>query len=155
MTRPSNGGWLRRLSSDAGSALIETAMVSPLLLMMVFGVIQFGVVMHTNIGLNDAVRVGSRSLAMMRGTTDPCTTAATKLRSAATGMNLSNLMLTITVNGTAYGPANIPACSGAGTAMVSGADATVRATYPCNAVIYGVNYIPNCTLSAQTTVRVE
>lgn len=145
----------RAFGSEDGSALVETAMASPILLMMVFGILQFGVVMHTNITLNEAVRVGSRSLALMRGSTDPCTTAANKLRGAATGLNLASLSLTITVEGTSYGPSTVPACSGAGTAMTSGSDATVRATYPCSVVIYGINYIPNCSLSAQTTVRVE
>jgi Flp pilus assembly protein TadG len=135
--------------------VLEMAVASPLLLLLVFGLLQFGIVMHSNIIVNDTVRVGSRSLAMMRGNADPCTAAANKMRSAAMGLAVANLSITVTVNNTAYGPATIPSCAGAGATMAAGADATARATYPCSAVVLGTNYIPGCTLSAQTTTRVE
>lgn len=143
------------IRGEAGSALIEVAVVSPVLLMMVFGILQFGVVMNTNVTLNDAVRVASRSLAMTRGVPDPCSTATTKLKNVAQGLTASSLSIRVTVNATAYGFSNSPTCSGQGVLMTSGADATVEATYPCTAVIYGINYMPSCTLRAQTTVRVE
>ena len=140
---------------ERGSVVLEMAVASPLLLLLVFGLLQFGVIMHSNIIVNDTVRVGSRSLAMMRGNADPCTAAANKMRSAAMGLAVTNLSITVTVNNTAYGPATIPSCAGAGATMAAGSDATARATYPCSAVVLGVNYIPSCTLSAQTTTRVE
>jgi Flp pilus assembly protein TadG len=139
----------------SGSALIEAAVAAPALLLMVFGILQFGNVMHQNIMLNDAVRVGSRSLAVARGSSNPCSTAATKIQNAATGLSLANLSITITVNGNTYGPAANPSCAGVGTSMSTGGDATARATYPCSVIIYGTNFIPGCTLSATTTVRVE
>lgn len=123
--------------------------------MMVFGVLQFGVVMNTNVTLNDAVRVSSRTLALTRGTPDPCATAVTKLKNVAQGLTTASLDITVTVNGTAYGPSNSPSCSGQGTLMVSGADASVQATYPCTAVVYGIDYLPSCRLRAMTTVRAE
>ena len=145
----------RLVTGEAGSALIEVAVVSPVLLMMVFGILQFGVVMNTNVTLNDAVRVSSRTLALTRGTPDPCATAVTKLKNVAQGFTTASLNITVTVNGTAYGPSNSPSCSGQGTTMVTGADAAVEATYPCTAVIYGVDYMPSCRLRAKTVVRVE
>lgn len=148
-------GRSRLATGEAGSALIEVAVVSPILLMMVFGIVQFGLIMNTNVTLNDSVRVASRTLALTRGSADPCATTATKLRNAAQGFTAGNISITVTVNSTNYGPSWSPSCSGQGTTMVSGADAVVQATYPCAAVIYGVNYMPGCTLSARTTVRVE
>lgn len=130
-------------------------MVSPVLMMMVFGILQFGLVMNNNVTLNDSVRVASRTLAMTRGIPDPCTTAVTKLKGVAQNLTTANLTITVIVNGTTYGPSNAPGCSGQGTTMVSGADATIEATYPCSAFVYGVNYIPSCTLRSRTTVRVE
>lgn len=143
------------LSGESGSALIEVAVVSPVLLMMVFGILQFGVVMNTNVTLNDAVRVASRTLALTRGIPDPCATSATKLKNVAQGFTTANLNITVRVNGNTYGPSTSPTCSGQGVLMVSGADASVEATYPCAAVIYGVDYIPSCRLRASTTVRAE
>jgi len=151
------GADLRRCATpgERGSVVIEMAVAAPLLLVLVFGLLQFAVIMHTNIIVNDAVRVGSRSLAMTRGNADPCTAAANEIRTAAMGLTASSLSVTITVNNRAYGPAAIPSCAGAGATMAAGADATARATYPCSAVVYGVDYIPSCSLSAQTTTRVE
>ncbi|MGC4085780.1 MAG: 3-hydroxyacyl-CoA dehydrogenase NAD-binding domain-containing protein [Vicinamibacterales bacterium] len=145
----------RSVLGEKGSALVEVAVVSPVLLLMVFGIVQFGVVMHTNVTLNDAVRVGSRNLALMRGNADPCAATATKVRNAAQGFTTANISMTVTVNSTNYGPSATPSCAGQGATMTSGADASVQATYPCSAIIYGINFIPGCTLRARTTVRVE
>lgn len=140
---------------ESGSALIEVAVASPVLLMLVFGILQFGVVMNANVTLNDAVRVASRNLALSRGTPDPCSTTATKLRNAALDFTPANIGITITVNGSSFGPSSAPSCAGQGTTMTAGADAVVQATYPCSAVVYGVDYMPGCTLRARTTVRIE
>ena len=148
-------GGSQLVTGESGSALIEVAVISPILLMMVFGIVQFGVVMNSNVTLNDSVRVASRTLALTRGTADPCATTATKLRNSAQGFTPGNINITVTVNGNAYGPSWSPSCAGQGATMTSGADAIVQATYPCAAVVYGVNDIHGCTLSARTTVRVE
>lgn len=148
----------RRLSlarNDSGQALIEVALSAPILLMMVFGILQFGIIMQRYVSLNDAVRSGARALAMTRGSADPCTTAANRLRSGAIGLDLTALNLTFTVNSNTYGPGLTPACSGQGITMTAGAEVMARGTYPCSAVIYGINYIPGCTLTAQSFVRVE
>jgi hypothetical protein len=31
----------------------------------------------------------------------------------------------------------------------------VQVTYPCNLNVYGVNFAPSCTLTAQTTEAIE
>lgn len=142
-------------TDESGQALIEVALSAPILLMMVFGILQFGVIMQRYVSLNDAIRSGARALAMTRGTADPCSTAATKTRNGAIGLDLSGLNLTFRVNGSTYGPGLTPSCSGQGVNMTAGADVVASGTYPCSAVIYGINYIPGCTLSAQSTVRVE
>jgi Flp pilus assembly protein TadG len=134
------------------------AVAAPLLMLMVLGIMQFGVAFNNNVMLTDAVRAGARTLSTTRGNSDPCTTAATKLRSAATGLRPSNLSVTIRVNNTNYGPGaagSIPGCAGAGTSMVGGDDATATGSYPCSLVVYGINFLPGCTLTSQTTVRVE
>lgn len=130
-------------------------MAVPVLMLLVFGILQFGLVMNNNVALNDVVRTGARSLSLTRGTADPCSTTATKMRTAAVGLTLANLSFTIMVNGNSYGPQATPSCSGQGVTMTPGADARVTGTYPCSAIIYGIDFIPGCTLTAQTTVRVE
>lgn len=145
----------RRTSGESGQALIELAVAAPVLLLLVFGILQFGIVMNSYISVNDAIHIGARALSVTRGIADPCTTAATKTRTAASGLNVASLQLQMIVHGNTYGYAQIPACNGAGVTMLTGEDATLRGTYPCSAIIYGIDFIPGCTLAAQTTVRVE
>ena len=44
------------------------------------------------------------------------------------------------------------ACS---TILVSGQPALVKATYPCDLTVMGVNYAPSCTLKAETAQLVQ
>ena len=53
-----------------------------------------------------------------------------------------------------------PACSGDSacqTALTNGQGqpATVTTSYPCNLTVYGYNFAPGCTLTAQSTESVE
>jgi Flp pilus assembly protein TadG len=143
---------------EKGAALVEMAVSTPVLLLMVLGIAKFGLAFNNYLVLTDSVETGARSLATSRGTVNPCQTAGTKLASAATTINTSTITMTATVNGAAYtaSAGSLPSCSGAGTTMVAGDDAIMRATYPCNLRIYGITFGPStCTLSSQTIVRVE
>jgi len=51
-------------SADRGSAAVEFAMVLPLLLLLVFGIIDFGRMLNAKITLNEAAREGARSAAL-------------------------------------------------------------------------------------------
>ena len=51
--------WRHRSGSNSGSALIEAALVSPLLLLLVFGAGDFGRVMYHGITLTNAARAGA------------------------------------------------------------------------------------------------
>jgi hypothetical protein len=70
----------------------------------------------------------------------------------ASAPSLINPLPTITlkVNGAAC--ATDAACK---TALVAGVPAQVIATYPCSLAFYGKDYAPSCTLTANTTERVE
>lgn len=51
----------RRVRGERGAALVEMALVLPLLLMIVFGIIEFGTTYSNYIGLRDGVRNAARS----------------------------------------------------------------------------------------------
>jgi Flp pilus assembly protein TadG len=50
--------------TDRGSAAVELALVLPLLLLMLFGIIDFGRMLNTQITLTEAAREGARAAAL-------------------------------------------------------------------------------------------
>ena len=56
----------RRLSGDdRGAAMAEAAFVTPVLLLLVFGIFEFGLLMRDNLTLANTTRVGARSAATL------------------------------------------------------------------------------------------
>ena len=54
----------RRDARDSGAAAVEFALVLPILLLLVFGIVDFGRLYFTQITLTDAAREGARVLAL-------------------------------------------------------------------------------------------
>jgi Flp pilus assembly protein TadG len=61
----------QRLRDSHGQAMVEFALVLPLLAALLLGIMQFGIVLNHYIDLTDAVRAGARKAAVSRQTTDP------------------------------------------------------------------------------------
>lgn len=60
--------------NEQGAAAVEFALVAPLLLALVLGIVEFGFALNTQIGLTQAAREGARVMAI---TNDPITTRET------------------------------------------------------------------------------
>jgi Flp pilus assembly protein TadG len=58
-----------RLHRQEGQAFVEFVIVLPILVMLVLGIAQFGLVFHNYVSITDATRVGARAAAVKR--TDP------------------------------------------------------------------------------------
>jgi Flp pilus assembly protein TadG len=126
-----------------GQALIEVALTLPLLLLLVFGVIQCGTLFNHWVVLTEAVRAGARELSLGRSpNVNACQNATARVKTAAFNLNPANVAVSYTVTNSC-------------TDLVAGSDATLTATYPCDLTIMGISYITNCTLRSQTTERVE
>ena len=69
---------------------------------------------------------------------------------AAANLASASITTTVKVNGTAC-----TTDSGCSTLLVAGATALVKTTYPCDLKVMGVNYKPNCILSAQSAQMVQ
>lgn len=166
MARGSNGqsaGLKRRFGrrdlrgltqDDSGAQAVEFALIAPLLLVLIMGIIQFSITLNNYIELTEAVRTGGRTLAISRAmaSATPYTTAVANIKSSAGNLTGSSITVTMSVNGTAC--ASDSACSTA-LSTAAGETASVTATYPCNLTVMGFNFVPSCALSSQTSDLVE
>jgi len=152
---------LQRAANERGAALIEFAVVVPVLLLLVFGMMRFGIAYNNQIILTDSVRDGARMLSVSRGdNTDICNKAGLKVRNAAVTLDPTKITMTMLVAGSSNTAAAgaLPSCNGAGTsaAFSSGSDVTMTATYPCSLQVMGITFGPStCRLTSSTTARVE
>jgi Flp pilus assembly protein TadG len=147
-------------TGDDGSAIIEFAMVLPMLLVITTGILVFGVAMNNYLQLNNAVSVGARTLAISaQMTLDPCATASAAITSAVPNLNPSNFTFTYVMNGTSYSGTSCSSASvstGAAGNLASGTTVSVTATYPLNLSIFGQRYSANsAVLSATSTELVQ
>jgi hypothetical protein len=62
-----------RLRLENGQTFVEFAFVLPILALLLFGILQFGLTFHNYLSITDATRVGARAAAVKRS--DPCTAA--------------------------------------------------------------------------------
>ena len=139
------------VKNDEGVSAIEFAIISPVLLTIVLGVFQFGIAMNQYLNLTNAAAQGALTLALSRGTTTPYTATTAAITAAAPNLATAQTTITVRINGVAC--TNDTSCSAA---LVAGQAALVRATYPCNLTVMGVNYAPNgCTLSAQSAQMIQ
>lgn len=141
-----------RAGSRQGQAMLEFAMVAPVLLMVVTGIVSFGIVVQNSLVLTNAVNTGAQLLAASRGqTTDPCATATAAIEAAAPNLASGSLSFTFVINGSTY---TSTSCASGASGMTQGASAEVEATYPCLFKIFKA-VMPACTLTGQTTEIIQ
>jgi Flp pilus assembly protein TadG len=123
---------------ERGQALTEFAFVLPLLVLLLFGVIQFGVLYNHYVTLTDAVRAGARKGVVSRylGGSAASTACQDAVKSSATDLDQSLLGVSCT---SSWNP---------------GEDVVVQATYPYDINLLGITFVSG-NLSSKTTERVE
>jgi len=135
-------------ASDGG-ALIEFALVLPMMMVIITGMFSFGIALNNQLELTQAVGSGAQYLQTIRtSTTDPCKDTFNAIKSAAPNLHSANITLTVTMGST---PEPGTSCSGDQTYLTEGGTVTVYATYPCNLFVYGLNLGTSCNLQAQVT----
>ena len=139
---------------EGGAAAMEFTLVLPVLLLLLFAVLQMGIIFNHYIELANGVSAAARSFAVSRGSTTPYTNMLTALHSGAPNLNpfstpMANQTLNVTVNSAA--------CNGdssCATALVQGATASISATYPCNFNIPWVT-MSGCALTSSASEYVQ
>jgi Flp pilus assembly protein TadG len=124
------------IRNQQGQTMTEFALVLPVLALLLFAVIQFGIVFNNYETLTDATRAGARKAAVSRQASNPAAAAETAVRNSATDLKQSDLK--VTINST-WQPS---------------ADVTVTATYPYKVSLLGL-VVKAGNLSSKTTERVE
>lgn len=115
--------------------MVEFALVLPVLLVILFGIIQFGITFNHYVALTDAVRQGARTAAVSRLTSNPTTLTINKVKASS---DLDSTKLNVTVTST----------------WQHGDDVVVTGKYPYSISLFGV-VVASGNLSSTTTERVE
>lgn len=108
----------------------------PIILLVLFGVIQFGILFNNYVTLTDAVRAGARKAAVGRHLPDPAGSAEAAVRSSASDLKPADLQVTVS------------------SSFAQGSDATVAASYPYSISLLGL-VVASGRLSSSSTERVE
>jgi Flp pilus assembly protein TadG len=129
-----------RSRKEHGQTMAEFTLVLPVLAILLFGVIQFGIVFNHYLAVTDAVRAGARQAAVARYL--PAGEREAKVRAkviaSADGLDSSKLNITVT-------PSD---------GWEAGSDVTVEASYPYSINLLG-KVVKDGQLTSKTTERVE
>jgi Flp pilus assembly protein TadG len=136
----------------SGAAALEFALVVPLLSAMLFGIVKFGIAYNHRLALTDATRAGVRELAVGRQSPSVYTDTVSTFRGSALALSAGSTTLQLFVNGAQC--TSDSSCEAA-LATSEGVPARLVASYPCDVEVFGVDFAPGCTLSADSTQRVE
>jgi Flp pilus assembly protein TadG len=132
---------------EKGQALVEIALILPVFLLLLLGIVQFGTVFRDYIALTDATRVGARQAAVARSIQPESArvpNVVAKVEKAA--VNLDKTKMTVTVS-----PVK---ADGITAGWEQSGEVEVRATYPFRINIIGL-VVFNGTLQSRTVERVE
>ncbi len=110
-----------RMKKERGQTLTEFALVLPLLVVLILGIVQFGVIFNNYVTMTDAVRAGARKAAVSRNESDPAGACRTQVLAAADNLDQSELARNLS-------------CSSPWT---PGSDVTVHADYPYEISLLG------------------
>jgi hypothetical protein len=134
-----------------GVVALEFVLVAPVLLLLLFGILYFGIALNNHLVLTAAAEQGAQTLSFGRGTSSPYSTAETAINSAAANLNTSEITPSVKI-----GSSSCSGDSACSTLLTAGAVATVALTYPCDLTFLGYSFGGSpCTLSAQSAAIVQ
>jgi Flp pilus assembly protein TadG len=107
---------LRKIKNERGQTMTEFALVLPMLVVLMLGIVQFGVAFNNYVTLTDAVRAGARKAAVSRQSSDPAGACRAAVLAAAGSLDTTELSTNLS-------------CS---SSWAPGSEVTVHADYPYN-----------------------
>ena len=134
------------VSDERGQAAVEFALILPILMALLLGIIQFGIIFNNYVTITDAARAGARKAAVSRFLSDDGAAAKIVAKNSAQGLDQSKLGVAVSACASGVcGPAawNIP-----------GSDVVVTTTYPYSIHILGWT-VKAGNLTSTTKERLE
>jgi Flp pilus assembly protein TadG len=142
---------LPNLRRDDGQAFVEFALVLPILVALLLGIVQFGIIFNNYETMTDAARVGARKAATGRFIGDNGASGATAARSAASDLKQSDLGVDVQ----SCTPGTYPCSSSPGQDWSTpGNEVTVKVTYPYDIKILDI-VVASGTITTVTKERLE
>lgn len=138
--------------------MVEFAIILPVLLILVTGIIQFGLLFNKYITLTDVVRNGARTLAIGRGLSNPCDPAVLQMTKSGSAIGLTSAQVTPSFSsasdfcGTGTYSYGVSGNTGGNETLNS--QATVTATQPFTLSVFGMSVI-QLNLSASASDGIE
>ena len=130
----------RTIKNEQGQTMTEFALILPIVLVLLFGIMQFGIIFNNYVTLTDAARAASRKGAVSRNLTAGAAKAACENTGKSAGGNLKN-----------WGTDFVLTCS---SSWAIGSDVTVTATYPYEVSLLGL-VVASGQLNTTMKERVE
>lgn len=88
--------WIaKRLRNEQGQTMVELTLVFPVLALILFAIVQFGIAFNNYLALTDAVRTGSRKATVSRFETDPAQETKRAIYDAADGLDRKKLAIEV------------------------------------------------------------
>jgi Flp pilus assembly protein TadG len=134
------------VTDERGQAAVEFALILPILMALLLGIIQFGIVFNNYVTITDAARAGARKAAVSRFLSDNGATAKTAARNSAQGLDQAKLG--VTASACAAGVCSAAAWN------IPGSDVVVTTTYPYSIHILGWT-VKAGNLTSTTKERLE
>ena len=130
--------WKQHQNREDGQAAVEFALVTPIIVVLLLGIIQVGVAFHNYLTLTDAARAGARRAVVSRFTGQSTAQLEQNVRDAASGLNQTSLVVTVTRP----------------TPSTAGSNVTVTAQYPYSINLLGW-VVASGNLTSTMTDRLE
>jgi Flp pilus assembly protein TadG len=147
------------VADSDGSALVEMAVILPMMMLLITGTCSLGVVLNNYLVLTNATQNGAMQMAVSAGQTglDPCQLAASNIAATSPALNAANITYTFYFSGAPSGQTQVGPFTGTtastctGDAQYMTADSTVSVTtnYPVQLMIFGWSPV-NMTLQTTT-----
>ena len=126
------------LRREDGQAITEFALILPILMALLLGIIQFGILFNNYVTITDAARAGARKAAVSRFLADNGAAAKLAAQNSASGLNPTDLQVSVTSSDW----------------TTPGSDVNVTVTYPYSINILGWT-VKAGSLTSTTRERLE